>query len=363
MNVSAERVRDQIVAILTAWGMEPDLVATTAEVMVETDLSGVDSHGVSMLMDYEQSMQKGKLNLRARPKVVRESPVTALIEADAGLGHPAAKMGMQLAIDKALVAGVAAVAVRNSHHFGAAGYYASMAPRHGLIGMVTSGTRTINTVPTRGTVPVMGTNPISFAAPAKRNRPFLLDMATSTTAANKVRIYDLAGKKLPPGWVVDEHGDPVTDSARGVDIIFKRPKELGGGLAPVGGTEEMASYKGYGLSMMAHILAGTLSGSSFSPVRVKTQRAQDPDDLGHFFLALDPKSFRDEGEFEDDLDTAIDILHATRPADPARPVLVAGDPEAMKREERLRDGIPVSDALADHIRAICARSGAPYLFG
>jgi len=105
MNVPAERVREQIVAILTAWGMDADLVATTAEVMVETDLSGVDSHGVSMLMDYEQSMQKGKLNLRARPKVVRESPVTALIEADAGLGHPAAKMGMQLAIDKALVAG------------------------------------------------------------------------------------------------------------------------------------------------------------------------------------------------------------------------------------------------------------------
>ena len=339
--VAAERVREQIAAILTAWGMDADLIATTAEVMVETDLSGVDSHGVSMLMDYEQSMKKGKLNLRARPKVLRESPVTALIDADAGLGHPAAKMGMQLAIDKALVAGVAAVAVRNSHHFGAAGYYASMAPKRGLVGMVTSGTRTINTVPTRGTVPVMGTNPIAFAAPARRNRPFLLDMATSTTAANKVRIYELAGKKLPPGWVLDEHGKPVTDSAKGVDIIFKRPKEQGGGLAPVGGTEEMASYKGYGLSMMAHILAGTLSGSSFSPVRVKTQRAQDPDDIGHFFLALDPKAFRDEGEFEDDLDTAIDILHATPRADPARPVLVAGDPEDMMHAKRSKEGVPI----------------------
>src|SRR5262244_1199654 len=137
MNVPADRVRQQITSILTAWGMEAGLVRTTAEVMVETDLSGVDSHGISMLMDYEQSRLKGKLNLQAKPRVVRDSPVIALVDADAGLGHPAA-----------------------------------LAPKRGLIGFVTSATRTIAVVPTRSKLPVLGTNPIAFAAPTRRNRPF-----------------------------------------------------------------------------------------------------------------------------------------------------------------------------------------------
>lgn len=356
--VPAETCRAQIVAVLSSWGMDPEIVRTTAEVMVETDLAGVDSHGISMLMDYDESRRKGKLNLAARPRIVRESPVTALVDADAGLGHPASVFGMDLAIAKAKVTGVGVVAVRNSHHFGAAGYYAAMAPQHGLIGMVTSATRTIGVVPTRGAVPVLGTNPIAFAAPAKRNRAFRLDMATSTVAANKVKVYDLNAKKLPDGWVLDGQGRAVTDAAEAWDIIKKQPT---GGLTPVGGTPDMASHKGYGLGMMVHILGGVLSGSSFSPIRVKTQKAEDPDNLGHFFMALDPKAFREEGEFEADMDEAIDVLHATPPADPAKPVLVAGDPEALSRQTRLRDGIPVPDSLSAKLRTVCEGCGAAFL--
>ena len=149
MNVPAGRVRAQIVSILGAWGMDPKLVETTAEVMIATDLSGVDSHGVSMLMDYESSRSKGKLNLKAIPRIVREGPVTALVDADAGLGHPAAVMGMELAISKAEKLGVGVVTVRNSHHFGAAGYYAGLALNKGFIGMVTSATRTTRSRPGR----------------------------------------------------------------------------------------------------------------------------------------------------------------------------------------------------------------------
>jgi LDH2 family malate/lactate/ureidoglycolate dehydrogenase len=358
MNVPAERVREQISAILGAWGMEAGLVRTTAQVMVETDLSGVDSHGVSMLMDYEQSRIKGKLNLKARPKIVRETPVTALVDADAGLGHPAAVMGMELAIAKAGKMHVGVVTVFNSHHFGAAGYYAALASKAGMVGLVTSATRTISTVPTRARVPVLGTNPIAFAAPAKRNRAFLLDMATASVAANKVKVYDLNGKKLPPGWVLDDQGQPVTDPSLGLEIIYESKK---GGLAPLGGTAEMSSHKGYGLAMMAHILGGALSGASFSPIRVKTQKPSDPDNLGHFFLAIDPEAFRPAGAFEDDLDAAIDELHATPPVDPALPVLVAGDPEAASREKRLREGIPMPQPLVQKIRDICGRSGAPFV--
>src|SRR5712692_2675064 len=203
MNIPAEKVRAQIESLLGAWGMDAELVRTTAEVMVETDLAGVDSHGVSMLMDYESSRAKGKLNVKAKPRIVKESRVTALIDADAGLGHPAAVMGMKIAMRKAKEMGVGVVTVFNSHHFGAAGYYAAMAAREGLVGMVTSATRTMSVVPTRAKLPLLGTNPIAFAAPAKRNAPFRLDMATSSVANNKIKVYELNGKKLPPGWVLD----------------------------------------------------------------------------------------------------------------------------------------------------------------
>jgi LDH2 family malate/lactate/ureidoglycolate dehydrogenase len=362
LRIPADTVRQQIATILTAWGMEPEAVATTAQVMVATDLSGVDSHGVSMLMDYENSRRKGKLNIHARPRILRENAVTALIDADAGLGHPAAVLGMQTAIAKARAAGVGVVTVRNSHHFGAAGYYAALAAAAGLVGMVTSATRSINTVPTRGRDAVLGTNPIAFAAPAARNRPFLLDMATATTAANKVKVCELNGKPVPAGWVLDGQGRPVTDATPAMDIIYSRKENAGGGLTPLGGGAETAGYKGYGLAMLAHILGGTLSGASFSPIRVKTQKPQDPDNIGHFFMAIDPRMFRDAGQFEDDLDDAIDLLHAIPPVDPALPVLVAGDPEAAKREERSRSGIPIPVTLAVSIEAICERAGVPYLF-
>ena len=222
MNVPAERVREQIVTLLTAWGMDRELVRITAEVMVETDLAGVDSHGVSMLMDYESSKSRGKLNLRAVPRVVRESAATALVDADAGLGHPAAVMAMGIAIEKAKAMGVGVASVFNSHHFGAAGYYAAMASKEGLVGMVTSATRSIAVVPTRAAVPVLGTNPIAFAAPARRNAPFLLDMATSTVANNKIKVHELNGKPLPPGWVLDERGRTVTDPTSALQIIYDK---------------------------------------------------------------------------------------------------------------------------------------------
>jgi len=360
MNVPAERVREQIVSIFTAWGMDAELVRTAAEVMVETDLTGVDSHGVSMLMDYDEARRRGKLNLKAKPKVVREGPVTGLIDADAGLGHPAAVMGMALAIKKAQAMQVGVVTVFNSHHFGAAGYYAAMASKAGLVGMVTSATRTIGVVPTRARVPVLGTNPIAFAAPAKRNAPFLLDMATSSAAANKIKVYGLNGKKIPKGWVLDDAGNAVTDPDAAWEILYKTKK---GGLTPVGGTAEMSSHKGYGLALMVHILGGALSGASFSPIRVKTQKPSDPDRLGHFFLAIDPKAFRPEGAFEDDLDAVIDVLHATPPIDPAQPVLVPGDPEAATRNKRLEDGIPVPQTLLEKIKGVCERSGVPCILG
>ncbi|MGK7870257.1 Ldh family oxidoreductase [Falsiroseomonas sp. E2-1-a20] len=356
--VAAETCRAQITSILTAWGMEAEAVRVTAEVMLETDLAGVDSHGISMLMDYDESRRKGRLNLKAVPRIVRQNPVTALVDAEAGLGHPAAVFGMKLAMSKAKLSGVGVVTVRNSHHFGAAGYYAALAPAEGLVGMVTSATRSISVVPTRGSIPLLGTNPIAFAAPAVRNAPFRLDMATSSCASNKVKVHDLQGRPLPAGWVLDEGGHPVTDPAEAWHRLRVTHQ---GGLTPLGGTEEMASHKGYGLAMMVHILGGVLSGASFSPIRNRTQQPEDPDNLGHFFMAIDPDCFRGEGEFEADLDEAIDVLHATPASDPAKPVLVAGDPEVASRARRLAEGIPIPESLALQLRGVCERAGVPCL--
>lgn len=359
-HVSIEAVERQIAAVLQAWGMEPDLVRVTVDAMAYCDRSGIDSHGLSMLMMYEEGFRKGKLAVRARPRVVRETPVTALVDGGAGLGHPAAVQGMELAVAKALAAGLGAVAVFNSHHFGAAGYYALIAASRGLVGLVTTSTRDFKVLPTRSAIPMLGTNPIAFAAPAGRNRPFVLDMSTSTTAANKVKVYDFHRRTLPRGWVVDERGEPVTDPAIAMEYAWR---SAAGGLTPLGGSPEGASHKGYGLSVMVQLLSSALSGGSFSPVRARTQRGSDPDNIGHFFLALDPRAFRPEGAFEADADLVLDELRAARPVIPAMPVLVAGDPEENARAERARTGVPIPAALAEQLRGVCQRSGAPFVLG
>jgi LDH2 family malate/lactate/ureidoglycolate dehydrogenase len=358
LKASAASVCAQILAILDAWGMPRDLAEITAEIMAETDLSGVDSHGISMLMMYERQYRDGLLRLDARPKVVKEAAAVALVDGGAGLGHPAADFGMKLAVKKAKAGGIGAVGVRNSHHFGAAGWYALLAQRQGCLGLVASTARTLLMVPTRGALPVLGTNPIAFAAPGKREPPLLLDMATTTVAGNKVKVYELNGKMLPEGWVVDGAGRPIRDAAEAMEYLYRRPD---GGITPLGGTEGQGSHKGYGLAMMVQALAGTLTGGAFPALHNRERKPGDPDNIGHFFLAIDPKAFLDEGVFEEELDLALGVLRGTPAAEPGKPVLIPGDPERLARADRMRHGIPVPAALDRHIRDICGRCGAPYL--
>jgi LDH2 family malate/lactate/ureidoglycolate dehydrogenase len=358
MRVPAKQIHEQLASVFRAWGMSDAHAETTAEVMVETDLRGVDSHGISMLPTYDNEFRAGRLNMRPVFKTVRENPAIALIDADASLGHPVSVHAMSLAVDKCLTSGVGVVTVFNSHHFGAAGCYSRIAAERGVIGMVTSATRGVTMVPTFGAEPVLGTNPIAFAAPAKRNPPFQLDMATTTVAAGKVKVYKLNHKKLPPGWVVDADGKTVTDETTAFSYVFDKKD---GGITPLGGTRDAGSHKGYGLAMMVHILAGTLSGASFSPIRNRTQKPSDPHNIGHFFMAIDPRAFRAPGVFEDELDQAIDVLRAARPADPAQPVLVAGDPEMATKQERLANGVPVPDDLMTQLRAVVERAKVPFV--
>jgi LDH2 family malate/lactate/ureidoglycolate dehydrogenase len=353
---SAASVRAQIEAVLRAWGMDEAKLQATAEIMLETDLRGIDSHGISMLIMYDQMQAAGQLRLQAEPRILRETATTALVDGGAGLGHPVALMAMDLAIAKARAHDVGVVSVRNSHHFGAAGCYAERAPAAGLIGIVSTTSRTVNVVPTLGAERVLGTNPLCFAAPAGRNPPFLLDMSTSVVAANKVKVYALQEKPLPVGWVTDGAGRPVTDAVFAYDLLFQDGE---GGLTPVGGIgTATGGHKGYGLGIVAQLLSSTLGGGAFSPLRNQQQKPGDPDNIGHFFLALNPAAFRAPGEFETDLDEVLDTLRRTCPADPAHPVLIPGDPERASRAERLEQGIPMPESLVEKIEEIAARAGA-----
>jgi LDH2 family malate/lactate/ureidoglycolate dehydrogenase len=358
MHIPSKNIHQQLASVFRAWGMSDAHAEITAEVMVETDLRGVDSHGISMLPTYDNEFRAGRLNMKPQFKKVRENAATALVDADASLGHPVSSFAMNLAVDKCKESGVGVVTVFNSHHFGAAGCYSRIAAERGVIGMVTSATRGVTMVPTFGAEPVLGTNPIAFAAPAKRNPPFQLDMATTTVAAGKVKVYKLNHKKLPPGWVVDADGKTVTDETQAFSHVFETKE---GGITPLGGTRDAGSHKGYGLGMMVHILAGTLAGASFSPIRNRTQKPNDPHNIGHFFMAIDPDAFRAPGEFEDDLDQVIDVLRAAKPADPKQPVLVAGDPEMATKKERLANGVPVPDDLMVQLRAVVDRAKVPFV--
>jgi LDH2 family malate/lactate/ureidoglycolate dehydrogenase len=158
--------------------------------------------------------------------------------------------------------------------------------------------------------------------------------------------------------VVDGAGRPVTDESEAFKYVFERPE---GGITPLGGPREVGGHKGYGLAVMVHILAGALTGGSFSPIRNRTQRESDPHNIGHFFMAIDPRAFRPEGAFESDLDDVIDVLHGARRADPAQPVLVAGDPEIATRAERLESGVPIPDDLMAQLRAVADSAGVAFI--
>ncbi len=341
----------QVEAILRAWGMPRAQAGETAEILGYADLHGIDSHGMSMLPPYDQWRREGRLDLAAVPKVVKESPVSALVDGGGGLGHVPGAFAMRLAVAKAGVSGIGVCVVRNTSHFGACGYYGLIAAEAGLIGMVSTSASGVRVAPTGGASARLGTDPWCFAAPGEPGRPFLLDMATTTVAFGRVRNKANEGLPTPSGWVLDAEGRPSVDPT---DV-----SERGGLLTSLGGTAENSSHKGYGLAMMADILSAGLAGESFpsDPLHAKGERVG----LAHFFLAMDPGLFREADAFKADVARFGDAMRATPPLDPGRPVLVAGDPERAMAVRRRVEGVPMGDGLRAQIRAIAEASGADWL--
>lgn len=346
-------VHAQIVDVLRAWGSSAERAEASANVMVEADLNGIDSHGIAMLLYYEGLVRVGALNPTPTVTVVRETAAAAVIDADRGLGHGPSLLAIDLACDKAEAVGVGAVAVRRSDHFGAAGVYAARAARRGMVSLITSNGFTRCVVPAGGARPMFSTNPIAFGAPARRNPPLTFDVATPTASIGKVNMAYFAGKQIPPGWVVDGAGRPVTDAARARVIIYDTGE---GGLTPLGGTPEMSAHKGYGIVTMIEVLSALLGGATAAPFHPSRTPGPEGTDTGHFFLALNPAAFRPLDAFHDDMDRLIEALRATPPADPALPVQVPGDIEWRTRAVREVDGIPLERKLLGDLAALCERA-------
>lgn len=348
-RVPAELLERQARAILTAWGLPAAAAEATAGLLVEAELAGIESHGLGLLTLYAEQIASGRAVADAEIRVAVDRGAMAVLDGGGGLGHRVSLEAASLAADKAAAFGVGAVAVRNSNHFGAAGLYVRRIAERGLVGLCTTAVWRPAIVPTGGRQPMLGTNPIAFAAPAARGRPFLLDMATSTAAIGKARVKLFAGQPLPEGWALDETGAWERDPER----LLAAPR-----LSPLGGDQEHGGHKGYGLAAMVEVLSTTLAGAAFAPLR---PAGKTPCDVGHFFLALDPAFFRPEGGFGEGLDDFLEALRATPPLDAERPVLVAGDPEYRREEERRRDGIPLPPALVGRLRQIASDAGAAFL--
>jgi len=313
-----------------------------ADVLVHADLLGIDSHGVARLgghPGYVPGLKQGLVRPVATPFVVTETAATALLDGDGGLGGVVSTRAMELAIAKAAGAGIGAVTVTNSRHFGIACHYAMLALSHGMIGLAMTNAAP-QVVPTYGKRALLGTNPLSVAAPTGRERPFILDMATSIGAAGKIEIAQRTGKPIPDGWLVDSDGRPTRDPAS----LWN-----GGSLLPLGSAPEQASFKGYGLAVVVDILCGVLSGAGFSSILDATRW-----NTGHFFLAIRVDAFRPLSAFTAMMDQMVQTLHAAEPAPGAERVYVHGDRELDAQADRLANGIPLHPQVVESLRGLSA---------
>ena len=334
-----------------------------AEVLVASDLRGIESHGVARLRNfYVNRIREGAVPPRPQVKIVHETPVTAVIDGGGGLGHPTSHRAMKLAIEKACGVGAGFVTVRNSNHFGIAGYYAMLALERGCIGMaMTNGNRWV--VPTFGRDPMLGTNPIAVAAPSGRERPFVLDMATSTAAVGKVEIAERAGKPIPLGWAIDKNGLPTTEPS---PLLRDVRASIGGGMLPLGGAGElMGGHKGYGLAAWVDIFCGPLSGGAYADQihGLEASGARRPGILGHFFGAWQVDAFQPLGDFEAAMDDLQQRLKGSRKAEGQDRIYVAGEKEFEEAERRQRDGIPLHPTIVADLQTLGTEVGVTLELG
>lgn len=339
MILTFEKEKAIIRALLERAGASGEEASITAEVLAEGDLRGLSSHGLLRLPYILRALERGTIVAKANVRVVRETPATALIDGGHGLGHYVAARAMKLAIEKSKRFGVGAVGVYNSNHFGIAGYYAELAMREQLIGIVTTTTDAL-VHPWGGVEPLLGTNALAIGIPS--DPPVLLDMAMSVAARGKLVEAMKRGERIPEGWAIDREGRPTTDPAEG----------LRGALSPFGGV------KGYALAFVLELLAGPLVRAGVGrEVKGTLEPIEGFCTKGDFMLAIDPTAFVPLEEFRARVKNFVEEVKSSKKAPGVEEIMVPGEPERRIRELRLKEGIPIPDEIWSELWSMARRLG------
>ncbi|MGD9764463.1 MAG: Ldh family oxidoreductase [Candidatus Binatia bacterium] len=352
----AERLREFATAVFRHFDVPTGDAALAADVLLCADLRGIDSHGVARLRTYFDLLEMGRINPRPQLRIDRETPSTATVDGDNGLGLVIGPRANAIAMDKAERVGSGWVGVRNTNHYGIAGYYVLEALQRDLIGWsMTNSTSLV--APLWGAERMLGTNPIAIAFPGHEEPPIVIDMATCAAAFGKIEIAQRRGEQIPSGWAIDRDGRVTTSPQAMVE---------GGALLPLGSDRERSGHKGYALAAMVDVLCGVLSGANWGPftppfaLRYEIPARSVGKGIGHFFGALRIDGFIEPEEFKRQIDDWIRTFRATRPAPGTNGPLIPGDPERQSEAERAVTGIPLLRAVVDDLRDISARTGIPF---
>jgi LDH2 family malate/lactate/ureidoglycolate dehydrogenase len=325
---------------------------TAALVLVAADALGIPSHGVARLQRYVNGLKTGLMIPDAAVETIMDTPVSLVLDAQGAMGAPVSVKVMNRIIAKARTNGAAFGCIKNSNHFGIAGYYARMALKEDMLGIAMTNTAAL-AVPTFGRQVMFGTNPIAFAAPADQEEAFVLDMSTTVVTRGKVEVYDRLEKALPDGWAVDKTGRSAKNPRT---LLADMQDRLGGGILPLGGLgKDFGGHKGYGLAVMVDILCAVLCGAPFGQGVYDT--ATSSARVSHFFGAVKIEAFRNPQEFRQDMDQMLRELRECPAAEGEERVYFAGLPEFEHEQKSLRDGVPLLQKTYDKLSAIGAEFG------
>ncbi len=342
-------------AIFEQLGVGQAELATRA--LLSADLRGVDSHGVARLIGYIRLIEAGRVNPKAAPQIVHETPSTATINGDKGLGLVVAPFAMQTAINKAKQVGTGWVSVSNSNHFGIAAFHAMMALEEDMIGIAMTNASAL-VAPTFSVERMLGTNPICVAIPAGKQPPFVADLATTTAANGKLEILQRKQEAAPVGWIQDQEGNSSTDA---------HALKNGGALLPLGSDREHGSHKGYALGAIVDIFSAVLSGANYGPwvppfpAYVPMPQNQPGEGIGHFLGAMRIDAFRSADDFKQHMDNWIERFRQAKTAEGYDKVLIPGDPEREIEMERRDKGIPLHAAVIEDLKGLSERFGVKFI--
>lgn len=356
--ITYERLLNFTISAFRSIGCPQQDARTAAIALLSADLRGIDSHGVARLIGYVRLKEAGRANPQPTIRIVHETPSTAVIDGDSGLGLVVAPYAMRVAIEKAEKVGTGWVSVQNSNHFGIAGYHALQAVEKDMIGIAMTNASAL-VAPTFSVERMLGTNPICVAVPAGEEPPFVADLATTTAANGKLEILQRKREAAPLGWIQDKEGHPSTDA---------HALKSGGALLPLGGDREHGSHKGYALGAVVDIFSAVLSGANYGPwvppfpAYVPMPTGMPGKGIGHFFGAMRIDAFRPAEDFKFHMDKWIQRFRTATPVAGEEKVLIPGDPEREMESERRAGGIPLHEDVVKDLKGLAEKLGLEHPF-